>query len=293
MLANWLWQGCAVALAATVMLRASRRLSATTRYHLWWVTLVTVLLLPVVSFQLPASRFQLPALSFQLPASASPQVVTTQSGDSARRTSLDSWQPEAGSLVLPSLPSWTVSLLLLLWATGTAISLARTAAALATLRRAKRTSRPFPEAAEVRLQTWLSLRSRGRQARLALSDDVRAAAVLGLTSPSIAVAPSALDALSDQELDQIVVHEWAHVQRRDDYRTPRAAHHRGDRRTVIRRSGGSIASCTSSARPRATTGRSTPPAPPRAWRSASRSLRRCQADGRTRYSCPRRSCRRS
>ncbi len=40
--------------------------------------------------------------------------------------------------------------------------------------------------------------------------------MLGLTSPSIAVAPVALAALNDQELDQIVVHEWAHVHRRDD-----------------------------------------------------------------------------
>ena len=40
--------------------------------------------------------------------------------------------------------------------------------------------------------------------------------MLGLTSPSIAVAPVALGALSDEELDQIVVHEWAHVHRRDD-----------------------------------------------------------------------------
>ncbi len=45
---------------------------------------------------------------------------------------------------------------------------------------------------------------------------MRAAAVLGLTTPTIVVAPSALAALEDQELDQIVVHEWAHVQRRDD-----------------------------------------------------------------------------
>ncbi len=49
-----------------------------------------------------------------------------------------------------------------------------------------------------------------------MSDRVRAAAVLGLTSPSIVVAPSVLGALDDPELDQIVVHEWAHVQRRDD-----------------------------------------------------------------------------
>jgi hypothetical protein len=40
--------------------------------------------------------------------------------------------------------------------------------------------------------------------------------VLGFTSPAIAVAPEALAVLTDRELDHIIVHEWAHVQRRDD-----------------------------------------------------------------------------
>ena len=63
-LANWLWQGSAVALAATVILRASRRLSATSRYHLWWVALAVVLVLPAF-----ASSCRLPASSLHIPAS--------------------------------------------------------------------------------------------------------------------------------------------------------------------------------------------------------------------------------
>ncbi len=118
--------------------------------------------------------------------------------------------------MLPALPTWTGALLVFMWSAWAATSLSRTVAALVTLRQAKRSVRPFPEAREVRLETWLSLRGRGRRARLSVSDDVRAAAVLGLSSPSIAVAPIALAALNDQELDQIVVHEWAHVHRRDD-----------------------------------------------------------------------------
>ena len=121
-----------------------------------------------------------------------------------------------GSFVLPTLPLWALSLLSLVWLAWAAASLWRTLAALVSLRHAKRTTHPFPAAREVRLETWLSLRARGRRAALGVSDSVRAAAVLGLTSPSIVVAPSVLDALNDSELDQIVVHEWAHVQRRDD-----------------------------------------------------------------------------
>ena len=118
--------------------------------------------------------------------------------------------------MLPTLPLWALSLLSLVWLAWAAASLWRTLAALVSLRHAKRTTHPFPAAREVRLETWLSLRARGRRAALGVSDSVRAAAVLGLTSPSIVVAPSVLDALDDSELDQIVVHEWAHVQRRDD-----------------------------------------------------------------------------
>ena len=135
--------------------------------------------------------------------------ATGPATDGARRTT-------TLGIELPTIPQWSLSLLALVWFAWAAVSLSRTLGALVSLRRAKRTARPFPAAREVRLQTWLSLRAQGRRAALGVSDSVRAAAVLGLTSPSIVVAPSVLRALDDPELDQIVVHEWAHVQRRDD-----------------------------------------------------------------------------
>ncbi len=55
-----------------------------------------------------------------------------------------------------------------------------------------------------------------RPATLVASTDVYCAAVLGLNRPLIAVAPDAIDRLTDDELDQIVLHEYAHIQRRDD-----------------------------------------------------------------------------
>ena len=56
----------------------------------------------------------------------------------------------------------------------------------------------------------------GRTAQLVVSNDVRAAAVIGCGSPVIAVAPALVQHLTAAELDRIVIHEWAHVQRRDD-----------------------------------------------------------------------------
>ena len=70
-LANWMWQGGAVAVAATIVLRASRRMSATTRYNLWWITLAVVLALPILS------SLSAIAASFRQDATAVYQVVST------------------------------------------------------------------------------------------------------------------------------------------------------------------------------------------------------------------------
>jgi hypothetical protein len=62
----------------------------------------------------------------------------------------------------------------------------------------------------------MAVRARGRRVRLVVADDIGAAAVLGCGAPLIAVSPRLLDRLDVGEIDRVVIHEWAHVQRRDD-----------------------------------------------------------------------------
>jgi hypothetical protein len=49
-----------------------------------------------------------------------------------------------------------------------------------------------------------------------LSSDVRAAAVLSGGRPLVALAPTLAEQLTAADLDRVLVHEWAHIQRRDD-----------------------------------------------------------------------------
>jgi hypothetical protein len=70
---------------------------------------------------------------------------------------------------------------------------------------------------ESALPIWNEIRRFGRPTRLVLCDRVRHAAVLGPVRPVIALAPGAVDRLSNEEIDQVLVHEYAHVQRRDDW----------------------------------------------------------------------------
>jgi beta-lactamase regulating signal transducer with metallopeptidase domain len=76
--------------------------------------------------------------------------------------------------------------------------------------------RAFPDTVADRLRHWALVKEQGRKTRLVLSDDIPAAAVIGIGSPVIAVAPGLVEHLTADELDRVVIHEWAHVQRRDD-----------------------------------------------------------------------------
>jgi beta-lactamase regulating signal transducer with metallopeptidase domain len=190
MLANWLVQGTALAVATTVLLRGVPRLSATTRYRVWWAAMATVLALPALNW-LPAHPIAQPSGAV---AAASPYEVE-----------------------IPSLPWWPIVLALGAYALWTSWSLIRIGRALLHLRAAKRRCRDLPLGRQNRLPRWRALRDQGRRARLVVSDDVRTASVLGLTTPAIAVAPALLRVLNNDELDCILVHEWAHVQRRDDF----------------------------------------------------------------------------
>jgi len=187
-LLNWVWQGSVVAFACFVMLRVLERARANVRYVVCWAALLLIVVLPA-----------LPSLSSMAPpADAFP---VTQSDP------------------IVSLPhAWWTSprVMLALWMTWTAVGTLRFASAMVALRRARARSRAFPSHVASHLPHWSRARHGGRHAPLVLSDSVSMAAVLGGGTPMIAVAPSLLTTLDTGQLDRVLIHEWAHVQRRDD-----------------------------------------------------------------------------
>ncbi len=185
---NWLWQGCVVAIASCAMLRVLERARANVRYMVCWAALLLVVALPL----LPSlSSTPSPTRGFPLP-----------SGD-----------------VTVSLPdSWWMSpfVMIAAWMVWAGIGMIRFVSAMAALRRARTGSQPFPAQVESALAQWTRFRFANRRATLVLSDSVMAASVFAGGPPMIAVAPSVLDTLAASELDRVLIHEWAHVQRRDD-----------------------------------------------------------------------------
>ena len=187
---TWIWQGSLVALLLGAALRAASALGvpAATRYALCWLGLGIVMTLPIV-----------PALAGALAAG----------------------EPPAGEgrevLTLPGAPAAFLTGAVAAWALFAAAALGRLALDLRRLRRLKVRARPIPDGVQRRLPLWQSVRHGGRRAQLAVVDDRVAASVLGFRRPMIVVPRALLDALTDAELDQIVAHEHAHVERRDDW----------------------------------------------------------------------------
>lgn len=185
---NWLWQGGVVAVTSFVTLFALQRAGANVRYIVCWATLVLIVALPA----LPPVPSTTPAAGAFLPTQTDAVVSLP-----------DAW--------------WTSTLVILAaWMVWASIQLVRFVSAIVAIRRARARSRRFPPHLESGLPHWSRIHSEGRRATLVLSNSVTSAAVLGWGAPMIAVAPSLVRTLAPDDLDRVLIHEWAHVQRRDD-----------------------------------------------------------------------------
>lgn len=192
LLLNWLWQGSLLTAGVAAALGCTRRLNASTRERIWWITLVAVLLLPLVTLVGPAGNLR----------DASVAVGTTAA---------------AALVELPEhLPVWT-SVVWALWLAWAMVWFARLAGSLVSLSRTARRVTAFPRSRERSLHHWSAISGADGvdSPRLVVSADVAHAAVVGLVRPVIAISPVAARTLSSDELDQLVVHEYAHVRRRD------------------------------------------------------------------------------
>jgi beta-lactamase regulating signal transducer with metallopeptidase domain len=171
--------------------RAHPTMTAATRERIWWVTVIGLTLMP--------GAYLLADL------------------DAVFRSSLPSAAARLDPLMTVRAPWNRWALLMLMgWAGWTIVQTIRLGLALVRLQRTKTSAGSFPPDREARLAMWTKMRACGRPATLVTSTDVYCAAVLGLNPPLIAVAPHAIDRLTDDELDQVVLHEYAHIQRRDD-----------------------------------------------------------------------------
>jgi len=191
---NTLWQGAALAGLVWLGLRWIR-VNAATRCVIWWAVLVTLCLLPAMP------RF--------IAARHVPQVISARG-----QIAPDSYSPppdvdEAPAIVmLPerSAAKWPLAIFAL-WAAVLLYRLARIGQSYLHLRRVKRNS----------ILSDLRLADVGRRACLLISRDIASPMAVGFLRPAVILPEDLADRITPGELDQILLHEAAHLARRDDW----------------------------------------------------------------------------
>jgi beta-lactamase regulating signal transducer with metallopeptidase domain len=191
-LLTWLWQGIVVAGLTTVALRGAPRASADTRHAAWWVALTAVLGIPLT-------------------------LVTTRAAEgTAVAGTVVAGIPSA--VALPSAPPWLGLTFAVAWALTVMMGVMRLAHRWHAARALVRRSAPFDAGREARLPAWSRARRTARRpAQLRICDDIGGACALGFRRPVILVGRQLAGVLDDAALDLIVLHEHAHLARRDDW----------------------------------------------------------------------------
>jgi beta-lactamase regulating signal transducer with metallopeptidase domain len=246
-LLNGICQGAMLAAVMWVLLKLLPRMNSTTRFTVLWLTLLAVVALPtgLVSPRVPptagAQLDSLPiattntpvATTFapvktrysQLKAAENPESHPASIPESSRESAMRNAGSRTSSAVMGAVEHPLIRIrsgkvpaaIVILWALLSLVMLARVAGGYRKLRRLKSGATPAPDRWELRLRRLCTISGVRRQTRLLISRQVAGPVSLGFLDPAILIPWAFLDMLSDSELDHILMHELAHLRRRDDW----------------------------------------------------------------------------
>lgn len=203
---NALWMGTVIAALVVLILRVWKPLDAAARYAVWYAGLIAIAIAPVVItvFQ----RLHAPLVMIV--------SIDSRPGSNARFSSAP--MPPLPVLHGIPLPQVVAFAAVALWFVVAGIGVVRILAGAIELTRLKRDALPLSPA----LRDGLSL-SRARAAasavrsRLCVSDRVDVPVAVGLFDRMVVVPDHVLGAFQPGDIDRFILHELAHLERRDDW----------------------------------------------------------------------------
>jgi CubicO group peptidase (beta-lactamase class C family)/beta-lactamase regulating signal transducer with metallopeptidase domain len=212
-----LWLGLLLAPAA-LLVTSAWRLAARRRYLLWWIVLLVIVAAPLgargarrTAGEDTGAVVAAPRAWRLAPAEPSQELAgsTPEDSDEAAPVARSSW-----SLSLPaSAPRW----FLILWGAGALVGLLALFREFALLSYIRRTAEPpGKELLALWRQAIASLPTR-RVLRLLVSDSVTMPAACGYSRPAVLVPRYLQGTLDDAEMRHLLLHELAHLERRDDW----------------------------------------------------------------------------
>ena len=233
---NALWEGALLVVCIWLLLRAWPSINAATRYIVWSATLVATVVVPIATtlpFLTPSSptavtaaavRVPIPMVTHALTAvpSAHPETGGPHAANprgSLRRNAgrAHSAPPRLPERFRMTLPLPVVLAVLAIWTGLALVSFLRLAIGLFRLEQLKRDALPLPVEYRDAMARWTSARKGRRDVRLCVSDEIDVPVAVGLFDAMILIPRSLLERLSESEVDQISLHELAHLRRADDW----------------------------------------------------------------------------
>lgn len=249
-LLNGICLGVVLAAAMWLLLRFLPRLNPTTRFTILWMTLLAVVALLAVPVNPRASRPEPQAESLMV-ASSSPAIVPAparaqvklagrklrsshaavvvgQSRTPASEHQLETIVSETPSASSDAAPDAEYSVIRIhsdkflraiavVWVVFSLVLLGRLMAGYFVLRSLKSSATPAASDWQLHFSRLCAVHGIRRQTELLVSDDVSGPMSLGFFRPAVVIPQALFDTLSHSELEQIVLHELAHLHRRDDW----------------------------------------------------------------------------
>jgi Ca-activated chloride channel homolog len=212
-----------------------RGLNAATRYAVWWATLAIATALPAVYLPIhegdwpghrSSSTITFPPLSTAFGRPAPNERSGKQAAPPAHESVLSlQGSPSSGA---PSSYGWSLFLVevrgrwpqwvLAAWVLVTSLLLVRLILSYLMLDRRNARACAAPEHLAARLEPWLAhCGAARRRVRLAASAEIATPIAAGPRRPSILIPARLFEHLEEGELEQIGLHEAAHLARGDDY----------------------------------------------------------------------------
>jgi len=198
-------EGFLIALFAWALLRVLRRQNSGTRFAVWFLALLTVAALPVLG---------------GIGEGRAPMVAGILSG----MASANSWGSLRPAITIPG--RWAL-FVFLAWALGASVAMMRLAAGLWRLRQLRRSCTPIV-AADLDPAVRKTVEAIGASGSvisnsisnlitIATSECVRVPAAIGFWKRTIVLPAWTLRELPAQDLNVILLHEFAHLRRWDDW----------------------------------------------------------------------------
>ncbi len=186
---NALPEGILIAVFAWMLLRVLRRQNSGTRFAVWFIALLAVAALPVLG--------GLPERRDMLLAGMAPSA----------------WGSMQPAIHIPA--QWAI-VVILIWAVGAGVAIARLAAGLWRLRSLRNSCTPII-VRDLAPAVQKTVETITKSASIATSESMRVPAAIGFWKRTIVLPTWALQELPADDLNAILLHEFEHLRRWDDW----------------------------------------------------------------------------